>query len=261
MKVIQVTDTHLAAPGEKIHDIDPSARLEACVADINAHHADAAMCVVTGDLAHGGKREAYVELRRVLSGLRMPYHLLLGNHDQRDVFRQVFPETPVDEHGFVQRAIDCAAGRLILLDTVADGEKWGAFCAKRGTWLDRHLVEAKGGSAYLFMHHPPFETGIPSLDKIRLLDPTILRQVLGRHSNIRHIFFGHVHRPIVGHWAGIPFSALRGTNHQVALDFTAAAKIPRSHEPPAYAVALFGDDGLVVHFHDYLDRSAYFLAG
>lgn len=261
MKVIQVTDTHLAAPGEMIHDLDPAERLEICIADINAHHADAAMCVVTGDLAHGGKVEAYFELRRILSGLAMPYHLIIGNHDRRDTFLKVFPETPVDENGYVQSVIDCAVGRFILLDTVEDGEKGGSFCAERGSWLERRLQEADGRAVYIFMHHPPFEIGIPSLDRIRLLDPAILRQVVARYSNIKHIFFGHVHRPIVGHWAGIPFSTLRGTNHQVALDFTADAKIPRSYEPPAYAIVLFGPDSLIVHFHDYLDRTAYFLPG
>jgi 3',5'-cyclic AMP phosphodiesterase CpdA len=261
MKVIQITDTHLAAPGEEIHDLDPSERLEACVADINAHHADAAMCIITGDLAHGGKIEAYKELRRILSGLAIPVHFLIGNHDRRSVFLDVFPETPIDENGFVQSVIDCTAGRFILLDTVEDGEKGGVFCARRGAWLERRLAETNGRPVYLFIHHPPFETGIPSLDRIRLLDPAILRRVVTRHSNIRHIFFGHVHRPIAGHWAGISFSVLRGTNHQVALDFTADAKIPRSHEPPAYAIALFGHDSLVVHFHDYLDRTAYFLPG
>lgn len=260
MKVIQITDTHLAAPGEMVHDLDPALRLKACVADINAHHADAAMCVVTGDLAQGGEIEAYRQLRGILSALTMPVHLLIGNHDRRGVFREVFPETQIDENGFVQSVIDCAAGRCIFLDTVEDGEKSGTFCAQRCAWLGRRLDEAAGRPVYLFMHHPPFETGIPSLDRIRLLDPAMLREVLARHSNIKHIFFGHVHRPIAGHWAGISFSALRGTNHQVALDFAADAKIPRSHEPPAYAIALFGQDSLVVHFHDYLDRSSYFLA-
>src|SRR5256885_8190549 len=33
----------------------------------------------------------------------------------------------------------------------------------------------------------------------------------------RSLSFGHIHRPISGSWRGIPFSTLRGTNHQVAL--------------------------------------------
>ncbi len=259
MKIIQITDTHVAARGEKIHDLDPCERLAAGIRDINKYHGDAAMCIVTGDLAHGGAIPAYRALKDILSELSLPVHLILGNHDHRKEFIQIFPNTPVDENGFVQCVIDTEVGRLILIDTVEDGAKHGIFCAQRADWLRKRLDEAKGRPAYLFMHHPPFMTGIPSIDRIRLLDPSHLQDVVKNYPNIRHIFFGHVHRPIAGSWAGIPCSALRGTNHQVALDFKAVEKIPRSHEPPAYAVVLIDADSVLVHFHDYMDKTAYYL--
>ncbi len=36
MKLIQITDTHLVPPGERLYGLDPRARLEACIADVNA---------------------------------------------------------------------------------------------------------------------------------------------------------------------------------------------------------------------------------
>jgi 3',5'-cyclic AMP phosphodiesterase CpdA len=259
MKIIQITDTHVAAHGQRVHELDPCERLVAGIRDINAHHGDAAMCIITGDLAHEGRTEAYLAFKDVLSELSLPWHLILGNHDHREEFREVFPDTPIDEHGFVESVIDTEVGRLILIDTVADGEKYGVFCEERAAWLRKRLDETNGAPAYLFMHHPPFATGIPSLDRIRLLDPSRLRAVVEAYSNIRHMFFGHVHRPIAGSWAGIPCSALRGTNHQVALDFKAAEKIPRSYEPPAYGVILIDADSVLIHFHDYMDKTGYFL--
>ena len=62
-----------------------------------------------------------------------------------------------------------------------------------------------------------------------------------------------VHRPIAGSWRGIPHSTLRGTNHQVPLDFDAVEVVPKSHEPPAYAVVFLEEGQTTVHFHDYLD--------
>ena len=50
---------------------------------------------------------------------------------------------------------------------------------------------------------------------------------------------------------------MRGTNHQVPFDFLALEKVPKSHEPPAYAVAFLDEAQTVVHFHDYLDRSVW----
>ena len=76
-------------------------------------------------------------------------------------------------------------------------------------------------------------------------------------GRIRHLFYGHVHRPVAGSWLGIPTTTLRGTNHQCWLDFEEQNQIPGSHEPPAYAVVLI-DERVVVHTHDYLDASPKF---
>jgi hypothetical protein len=75
---------------------------------------------------------------------------------------------------------------------------------------------------------------------------------------VQHLFFGHVHRPISGSWQGIPFSSLRATNHQVALDLHGSRAVPGSFEPPAYAVVLVDRHLTLVHNHDFLDASARF---
>ena len=36
-------------------------------------------------------------------------------------------------------------------------------------------------------------------------------------------------------------------------------RIPGSHEPPAYGVCLLEADQMIVHLHDYLDRTNTFL--
>ncbi|MFQ5932558.1 MAG: phosphodiesterase, partial [Nitrospiraceae bacterium] len=56
-------------------------------------------------------------------------------------------------------------------------------------------------------------------------------------------------------WLGIPCSFVRGTNHQVALDFETVRPVPKNHEPPAYAVVFLNSETVVVHMHDYLDNS------
>ncbi len=40
-----------------------------------------------------------------------------------------------------------------------------------------------------------------------------------------------------------------------AFDLQTESPIPKSHEPPAYAVILLAAEQTVVHLHDYLDRS------
>ena len=256
MKILQVTDTHMVPPGTTLLGLRPRERLEACFADINAHHRDAACCILTGDLADRGAPAAYDELRAALEGLQVPWHLLIGNPDDREAFKAAFPETPCDANGFVQQAFDTAAGRFILLDTHDPGVHAGAYCAARAAWLETELAAAGPRPVYLFMHHPPFEIGIPSLDRIRLLEPEGLATVLAGRDNIRHIFFGHVHRPVSGAWRGIPFSALRATVHQVPFDLETVAPVPYSLEPPAYAVIFLEPGRTLVHLHDYLGAAA-----
>lgn len=258
MKFIHVTDPHLVEPGTTLYGLDPLERLRLCVADVNANHADAAFAIFTGDLAHKGQRPAYEALRATLAGLAMPVHLLLGNHDDRATFQAVFPERPRDADGFVQFAFDAPAGRFVCLDTNEPGVPWGWLCEKRLAWLAAELDRSAGRPVFLFMHHPPFGVRLKRMDEIALQEPGRFAAVIAGRPNLRHLFFGHLHRPIAGSWNGIPFSTMRATSHQVALDFVTAGVVPGSHEPPAYAV-VFVEDGLTVaHFHDFLDRTGTF---
>jgi Icc protein len=259
MKFIHVTDTHFVPPGRLLYGLDPIERLRAAVADINAHHRDAAFAIFTGDLAHFGELDAYRALREVLNELALPYHLLLGNHDDRQNFLKVFPESPQDENGFVQFSLETEIGSFICLDTNEPGVSWGVLCDKRLDWLEAALARASGRPVYLFMHHPPFPVGIRRMDTISLRDTARLAAIARKGADIRHLFFGHLHRPIGGSWLGVPFTTMRGTNHQVALNFVVENEVPGSHEPPAYAI-VFAEDGLtVVHFHDYLDKTNTFV--
>lgn len=258
MKIIQITDTHLMPRGINLHGLDPCKRLEACIVSINKYHSNAELCIITGDLADRGDREAYHDLRVILKQLSMPYHLLIGNHDHRKIFSEVFPEAPHDEQGFIQQVLETPVGALLMLDTVEHGEPWGSYCETRASWLKSQLELHKNKPVYLFMHHPPFAIGIPVLDRISLReDAKRIYQTVKDFSNIKHLFFGHVHRPVSGSWHGIPFTTLRGTNHQVQLDLEAEDYFPLTHEPPAYCVIFLENQQTTVHFHDFLDDSLY----
>lgn len=259
MKFIHVTDTHLVEPGSRLYELDPLERLEQCIADINRHHADAEFAIVTGDLAHAGKRPAYLALKAAFEKLRLKTHFMLGNHDDRRTFLEVFPESPRDASGFVQFSFDTAIGRFVCLDTNEPEVPWGILCDARLAWLKAELTRAGDMPVYLFMHHPPFAVGLKRMDEITLQQPEKFAAVLGDRKNIRHLFFGHLHRPIGGSWRGIPMTTMRATSHQVALDFVIERVVPGSHEPPAYAVVLAEADQTVVHFHDFLDKTNTFM--
>jgi 3',5'-cyclic AMP phosphodiesterase CpdA len=260
MKLIHITDTHFVAPGLMLYGLDPRARLEAAITDINTHHADAELAVITGDLTHWGEVQAYRNFLQCMRALRLPYVVLVGNHDRRAACLDVLPSAPHDANGFVQGWRDTPCGRLLFLDTLDEASHAGELCDRRLAWCARALSATPvDRPIYLFMHHPPFEVGVHMMDRIALSERAAFAKLLRPHrARIRHLFFGHVHRPICGSWMGIPFSSLRGTNHQVWFDLSPNAPHLSSHEPPAYAVVLIGNDAVVVHTHDYVDSGPRF---
>ena len=252
MKLIHLTDPHLLAPGVRLYGLDPGARLAACVRDIAERHADAEFCVVTGDIADRGEPAAYALAGELLAALPVPVHVIPGNHDDRTAFLAAFPDTPVDENGFVQKAIASPTGHFLFLDTLSPQHgSNGDYCAARRTWLAARLAEAGDAPVYLFMHHPPFDVALPDLDAIGLLEAEKFSAIVTAAANVRHLFFGHVHRPISGLWKGIAFSTLYGTNHQVRLDFQGRGRLAFTAEPPAYSVVLIEAELILVHFHHY----------
>ena len=248
MKLIHITDTHCVARGARLYGLDPHARLAAAVADINTHHRDAELAIVTGDLTHWGEPAAYASFLSCMEGLALPYVAMVGNHDRRETCLELVSSAPRDADGFVQGFRDTRRGRLIFLDTLDHQSHAGQMCAKRLAWLARTLAETPREQVlFLFMHHPPFDVGIDAMDRIALAERTQFLDVVRPYlARVRHLFHGHVHRPISGSWMGIPFSTLRGTNHQVWFDLDPAAAHLASHEPPAYGVVLVGDTTVVV---------------
>ncbi|MFD2141345.1 phosphodiesterase [Ancylobacter oerskovii] len=246
IKIIQVSDLHLVMPGGALQGSDPLLRLEDCIADLNRHHGDADLVVFSGDLTDDGEPGAYAALATRLAALEAPYRLMMGNHDQRAAFAATFPDA-AGADGFVQAAVDLGGWTAVLLDTHEPGHVEGRLCETRLGWLDGALVGA--GNALIFLHHPPAAIGIPSLDGSRLAEPEGLAAVLRRHGNVRHLFAGHVHRRASGAWHGIPFATVRSTNHQSALAFSGPHRV--SFEPPAYAVILAGEEGIVVHEQEF----------
>jgi len=249
MKIIHLSDLHLIQPGQMLYGTSPLDRLQLAIDGILEAHADAEFCLLTGDLADAGGEFAYRSLAQALAQLPIPAYPLVGNHDDRAALAQCFPALATIAD-FLQSAIATAHGRFLLLDTLEPGVPWGNYCTRRREWLDAQLRETGDEPIWLAMHHPPFAVGIPSMDQYSLRDPEAFWSVIAPHrSRIRHLFFGHLHRPIGGSWHGIPFSCTAAPNHQIALDLATLRgdEVPGCGEPAGYSVILIDSERVVVH--------------
>lgn len=257
MKILHLSDTHMLPPGEELFGVDPAKRLKACVKHINKHHLDAELCVITGDLANKGQVSAYENLKEVLNDLLVPVRFLLGNHDRRLSFKSVFKGEDCDENGYIQSVWDKDKYRLIFLDTKDDNPgHQGRFCAKRLAWLRKVFPETKE-RVVLFMHHPWFPLGIPSVDCIGVQNSPGLQEFIKENQGqIHHLVFGHYHRYISGAWCGIAFHTINALAHQIALELNDPTRVAGSHEEPAYGVINFNESGTVIWQCHFL-RDAY----
>lgn len=255
VRFIVLTDTHFVPRGRMLYGLDPAQRLSAAVETINREHPDIDFAIVTGDLAHNGEAAAYEYLRSVLAKLRAPVLLMLGNHDRRSAFRATFPEIAAGEGGFFQCVREFEDGTIIALDTLDEGNGThaGRLCASRLAFLERALADASPEKAVLlFQHHPPFHTGLPHMDTIKLDRAEEEWEIIRRTRLPDFLFVGHVHRPVNGVWRGVPFQVQRALNHQVAFDLMTETFIPGSLEPPDYSLVSVNKRNIVVLQRSFL---------
>ena len=253
-KILFLSDPHLCTPGKTIIGLDPTARTKAVLEAAIADHADADAMILLGDLAHHGAVEAYQTLQTLLAHVPMSVVPMMGNHDRRDAFLQVFTDVPQSAEGHIQHVLDIGNTRIITLDSL-DGPPYddthhsGKLCPARMAFLEDALGTRDGRQALVCIHHPPFDTGIVGMDKIKLADGNAFLDTLARHGNL-HLICGHIHRTMSGSTYGVPWSMFKSPCHQGVLDLETANSHLSSNEPGAYGIALLTRDGIVVHSED-----------
>lgn len=236
MLIAQITDAHVRADGKLAYGIvDTTAALEKAVATLNGLDPRPDLVVLTGDLTDFGRLEEYGKLRELLQPLKIPLYPLVGNHDDRFVYRKAFPEhASLFADGFVTYAVEDWPVRVLALDTVVPGHDHGDLCQRRLAWVAARLDEQPERPTIIAMHHPPFRSGIVHMDKIGLLNIEPLRGLIGSHSNVTRIICGHVHRVITVGFAGTIASTCPSVAHQVALNLRPDSSSQFVMEPPAY---------------------------
>lgn len=251
MLIAQVTDTHVRAGGKLAYrTVDSAAKLEACVAHLNAMNPRPDIVLLTGDLVDFGQPEEYSALRRILTPLAMPVYAIPGNHDERGAMREAFADhayLPRDGE-FLHYVLEDYPLRLIGLDTTVPGEPGGLLCARRLAWLEERLNAAPERTTVLFMHHPPFLTGLANMDWQNCRNGEALGALVERHRQVIRILCGHVHRAIQINWHGVTASIAPSPSHSCAFDLSADAAHDFVLEPPTCAVHYWREGaGLISH--------------
>ena len=253
--VAQVSDLHIGYDRDNIHELNVR-RLNMVIDQLNAMRPKPSLLLVTGDLVENGDDEtAYQHMVALVGRWEGPLAWVVGNHDSRGLFLANVPGVATDDDGYVQYEFDHDGLRVLILDTLDEGRHGGAYCEKRGAWLQARLAERSDVPTLLVLHHPPVDTGIDWMSAlsceawVQRLDAIIrpARQVVG-------MIAGHVHRPIATSFAGKPLAVCASTAPTLALDLE---DIDEAHpdgralilgEAPAYALHYWNGERLLTHF-------------
>jgi len=211
--------------------------------------------VATGDLTDCGLEEEFRLLNEILSPLPMPVFLLPGNHDRREEMVKALPQhtyLSLDD-GFLHYTIDDYPVKLIALDSVVPGYGHGELCPARLAWLQARLEERKADPVMVMLHHPPFPTGIASMDSINCRNGAELADIIQRYPNVERVIAGHHHRPIQVRYAGTIGSVAPSTAHQVLMDLSGEAVDDQFiMEPPAFHLHLWTPESGVITHQSYI---------
>ncbi|MFE9323609.1 metallophosphoesterase [Nocardia sp. NPDC052278] len=207
--VVQLTDTHIRATGERVHGmIDTYANLTHALQQLRASQQRIDALVLSGDLTDNGSPEAYRRLRDAVEpvaaelGAQTVY--TMGNHDERTAFgTELLGLAAVDPDATHDQVFDIAGLRIIALDSSTPRRHDGRLEPEQLDWLTDQLREPAPHGTLLVLHHPPIPSPVAATEYLRLEQPELLEEVLVG-SDVRLIICGHNHLTGAAALGGIP---------------------------------------------------------
>lgn len=187
MKIIQITDLHVAQEGVETYGVDTRQNCLTILQQVKRLAPD--YLVVTGDLCHTeGEVEVYEWIKKQLDDLDIPYSLLVGNHDDAQMMKRVFNLQTLFKNGELFYQLRIGTQDFLFLDT-------GKYIVSKQQliWLKQQLSMLHK-EVVIFMHHPPIYSEVSFMDiKHALKNMEAVQQVLFAHPHFVTVFCGHYH--------------------------------------------------------------------
>lgn len=247
MLIAQLSDLHVRADGTPlVRRFDTLAALDGAIDHVLALQPQPDVVLATGDLADDGLPADYARLAAAFARLPMPVYVIPGNHDRHEPFHTAFVQhgyLPKSASGYLCYAVDDHPVRLVGVDTVQPGDHHGRLCSHRREWLAQTLAAAPDRPTLIFMHHPPFASGIPFMDAMGLVNGADVAAIVARHPQVQLVVCGHVHRSVQTRWAGTIGVIAPSTVYQMGLVMEADGMPAYSTAPPAIALHYWPDGG------------------
>lgn len=200
IRFVQVTDVHFDRNVPSKVTV-----LKDTVNDINKLK-DVSFVVFTGDNINHPVPEDLVEFVKIVNRLRVPYYVVLGNHDvskSRNLSKERYSEIIRENNIFwVRRKWNYAFKKKGYTFIFVDGSKEiipgpvGYYRKDTLEWLDKKLSDNKKSPVVILQHYPIIdakEFGSARLKTHRTYEPEKYFEVLNKHNNVIAILSGHYH--------------------------------------------------------------------
>lgn len=250
MIIAQLSDLHLRPRGAPYANrIDPESNVRRAFQMVSRLQPAADVLLLTGDLVDAGGMAEYEVLQELLREVRIPTYLIPGNHDDRaHLFASFFDHDYLPRTGdFLHYTVEQYPVRLIGLDTVVPRQGGGLLCPERLAWLDQRLREQPTTPTLIFMHHPPFATGIEHMDAMGLANGVEFAALLAPHKQVQRVVCGHVHRHVHTTLGGAHIVICPSAVHQIELNLTPSAVGAYTLEPPGCLLHVWAGGTMLTH--------------
>jgi Icc protein len=235
LRLALLSDTHIPAdPKNEFRKFLPWENLQTIVPQVA--QSQPAGVVICGDAARlSGELADYEELKKLLSPLaaQRPVYIGLGNHDNRDNFFKIFDAitgqraTVTDKHVLV---VEHPQVRLLILDSLLYVNKVAGLLGKaQSEWLEGFLRQSDQKPIVLFVHHTLGDNDGDLLDVDRLF------RIIGPHSKVKALFYGHSHEYSFRERQGIHLVNLPAVGYNFD-----------DKEPVGWVEAVFGSKGVAL---------------
>lgn len=223
IRILQLSDPHLLShPEGRIRGVPTFQTFCQVLQYVEDEEISFHWMVMTGDLAHDGKRQTYQLLRSVLEDQFPQCCLLPGNHESPALLCEVFPEVKMARRSFVSFSVKVAGWKLVGLDSHSPGTDVGRLGCEQLDWLRKELEAEPQIPTVLFLHHHPVPIKCSWLDRIGLEDAESLAKVIFSAPQVRVICCGHVHQE---------FQGRLGNAAVLSAPSTAFQFVPRTENP------------------------------
>ena len=189
MRIIQITDLHIDPVESVVNGVNTRQNFIMVLKELSKMDFD--FVAITGDLSFSnGNEKVYLWIKQQLEKYNIKnYYVIGGNHDDAGIMAEVFDKKQYLHNDELYYFVE---PNMIFLDTIK------AYCSdKQLNWFAQKMKNIKQQNPIVFMHHPPFKSGVPHMDnKYAFQQSEEFSDICRSNAKTSFVFCGHYHNEV-----------------------------------------------------------------